>query len=183
MAKQFDALTEAHRAFIAQQKIFFAASAAPGTRVNISPREGAALRIVDGKTAIYLDRTGSGMETAAHLRADGRLTLMLCAVEGPPLILRMYGRGTSLFVGTDAFDAMITAHYGEAPLGTRQIVRLDIDLVQTSCGYGVPLFEYAGERPSLENWHENKGEEGLRAYWAEKNGRSIDGLDTGFPAA
>ncbi len=181
MAKQFDTLGPAHLAFIARQRIFFTATATADSRVNISPREIAALRIAGANTAYYLDRTGSGMETAAHLCADGRMTIMLCSFDGPPLIMRLYGRGESLFRESAAFERCLADHYGgDAPLGTRQIVRLAIDLVQTSCGYGVPLFDYTGERTTMESWHADKGEDGLKRYWSEQNMQSIDGLPTGF---
>ncbi|NOG70100.1 pyridoxamine 5'-phosphate oxidase family protein [Roseicella sp. DB1501] len=181
MARRFPRIEEAHRAFIARQHIFFAASAAPGARVNLSPREGAALRVLGPDAVCWLDRTGSGAETAAHLAADGRLTLMFCAFSGPPMILRLYGRGESLRRGSDAYAALLAGAYGgeEVP-GARQIVRLAVDLVQTSCGYGVPLFEHVGERRTLEDWARRKGEAGLADYRTKKNARSLDGLPTGL---
>ncbi|WP_299139230.1 pyridoxamine 5'-phosphate oxidase family protein [uncultured Tateyamaria sp.] len=181
MAKQFPALDQAKRDFILRQHIFFTASATADSRINISPREIGALRILGDNTVAYLDRTGSGNETAAHMLADGRLTIMFCAVEGPPQIMRLYGRGTSVPWDSEAFTRIIADHYaGAAPLGTRQIMRLDFDLVQTSCGYGVPLFDYAGERASMENWHDNKGPDGIRDYWDRENRTSMDGLPTGL---
>jgi len=135
----------------------------------------------DQRAVAYLDRTGSGNETAAHLKADGRLTLMFCAFDGPPNILRLYGRGEVLRRGAPAYAALLESAFGGVePAGARQIVRLAIDLVQTSCGYGTPLFAYRGERPSLDNWAHAKGEAGLKAYWREKNLVSIDGLPTGL---
>lgn len=181
MAKQFASIDETHRAFIARQHIFFTASAAAGTRINLSPRGTDTLRVIDAGTVAYLDRTGSGNETAAHLRADGRLTLMLCAFEGLPSILRLYGRGEILRRGSAAYrDLLGTAFAGAEPPGARQIVRLDIDLVQTSCGYGVPLFDHAGDRPNLDRWAEAKTPEELDAYRRLKNARSLDGLSTGL---
>ncbi|GGD85466.1 pyridoxamine 5'-phosphate oxidase [Aureimonas endophytica] len=183
MAKQFGELSDAHREFIARQHVFFTASSTPESRVNISPRETLSLRVLGPKQVAFRDLTGSGCETAAHCLADGRLTIMFCAFEGQPLIMRLYGRGTTHRVGTTSFDKLLQDHFGaEAPLGTRQIVLLDIDLVQTSCGYGVPLFDYVGERPNLARWAEHKGEAGLVAYRAEKNVESLDGLPTGFAA-
>src|SRR6185437_16237632 len=153
MAKQFPCLDASHRDFIARQRIFFAASAAPGARVNVSPRGTDALAVIDERTVAYLDRTGSGNETAAHLKADGRLTLMFCAFDGPPNILRLFGRGEVLRRDGPPYAALLrTVFGGVEPTGARQIVRLHVDLVQTSCGYGTPLFEYRGERPSLDNW-------------------------------
>lgn len=181
MAKQFPSIQPSHRAFIERQRIFFVASAASGARVNISPRGTEFFRILDENSVAYLDMTGSGSETAAHLRADGRLTIMLCAFEGPPLIMRLYGQGTCHFRGSAAYGRLLAAWFGgEEPLGARQIVVQAIDLVQTSCGYGVPLFEYQAERESMRRWSESKGEEGLEAYRRLENARSIDGLSTGL---
>src|SRR5262249_54021194 len=122
-----------------------------------------------------------GNETAAHLLVDGRLTIMFCAFDGPPVILRLYGKGHAIRRNSAEYRRLLDAQYGgEEPLGARQIIHLDIDLVQTSCGYGVPLFDYQSERPNLDRWAEAKGEDGLRAYWREKNLHSMDGLPTGL---
>jgi Pyridoxamine 5'-phosphate oxidase len=181
MAKRLPFIDEACREFIARQRIFFAASAAPGALINLSPRGTDLFAVIDDLTVAYLDRTGSGNETAAHLKADGRLTLMFCAFEGPPNILRLYGRGEVFRRGSDPYRAMLdSAFRGAEPAGARQIVVLHVDRVQTSCGYGVPLFEYRGERPSLDNWSRAKGEDGLEAYRREKNLIRIDGLPTGL---
>lgn len=181
MGKQFPHLDANHREFIGRQRIFFAASAAPNARVNLSPRGTDAFAVIDERTVAYLDRTGSGNETAAHLKADGRLTIMFCAFDGLPNILRLYGRGEVLRRSSAAYAALLESAFGGVePPGARQIVRLYVDLVQTSCGYGTPLFEYRGERPSLDNWARSKGEDGLEAYWREKNLVSIDGLPTGL---
>ncbi len=181
MAKDFGALNAHHREFIARQHIFFTASAAEGTRINISPRSTDYFRVLGDNVACYLDRTGSGNETSAHLKADGRLTIMFCAVDGPPLILRLYGRGRVLSRGTEAYAALLAEQFDDAePLGARQIVRLDFDLVKTSCGYGVPLMDYRGERDTMDKWANAKGEDGIAAYWQDKNLTSMDGLPTGF---
>jgi hypothetical protein len=181
MAKDFGALTAHHRAFIAAQRMFFTASAAVGSRINISPRSTDQLRVLGDNSVVYLDRTGSGNETAAHLRADGRLTVMFCAVDGPPLILRLYGQGRVLRPDGAAYADLLATEYGGAePLGARQMVRLDFDLVKASCGYGVPLFDYREERDTLDRWAAAKGPDGVAAYQAEKNRTSIDGLPTGL---
>ena len=181
MAKQFPHIGDVHRDFILCQHIFFAASTAAGARVNVSPRSIDALRILDANSVAYLDRTGSGNETAAHLRADGRLTLMLCCFEQQPMILRLYGRGRVLKRNSaDYLQLLTTAFEDREPPGARQIVKLDIELVQTSCGFGVPLFDYRGERETLDRWAEAKGQAGLDAYRREKNSVSMDGLPTGL---
>lgn len=139
MAKQFPALEDVHRDFIARQHIFFAASATAESRINLSPREASAFRVLGSNRACYLDQTGSGAETAAHLLADGRLTIMFCSFEKTPLILRLYGTARSLMRGTPDYAAVLQAGFeGVESAGARQIVLLDITLVQTSCGYGVP---------------------------------------------
>lgn len=179
MAKQFDAIDEARQAFIARQRIFFTASAAPGTRVNLSPRSTDTFRVLGPNAVAYLDRTGSGNETAAHLLADGRVTVMFCAFEGPPSILRLYGRARMLPRGSEPYRALLSEAFdGTEPRGTRQILRLDVDLVQTSCGFGVPLFEYVGERDSLDRWANAKTDVEIEAYQRQKNTRSLDGLPT-----
>jgi hypothetical protein len=181
MGKQFPSMTPAHRDFIARQRIFFTASATASSRVNVSPRPTDALRVLDECTVAFLDLTGSGSETAAHLRADGRITLMFCALDDPPNILRLYGHGTSIPRATSDYASLLAAFFNnEEPPGARQIVRIDIDLVQTSCGYGVPLFEYVGERDTLQRWAAQKGDAGLEEYRRQKNARSIDGLPTGL---
>ncbi len=181
MAKDYPALTPHHREFIARQHVFFTASATAHSHVNLSPRSTDMLRVIGDNAVVYLDRTGSGNETAAHLRADGRLTIMMCAFEGPPLILRLYGRGRTIRRGGDEYAALLAAEFaGTEPLGARQMVRLDFDLVKTSCGYGVPFHDFQGERDTMDKWAASKGEDGIEAYWREKNLESMDGLPTGL---
>lgn len=181
MAKDYPALTGHLRDFIARQHLFFTATAAEGTRVNISPRSTDLFRVTSDNSACYLDRTGSGNETSAHLSADGRMTIMFCAVEGPPLILRLYGRGRVIGRSSEEYRSLCEQLFpGPQPLGARQIVWLDFDLVKSSCGYGVPLMRYEGERDQMDRWAEAKGEDGIRAYWHDKNLISMDGLPTGF---
>ena len=181
MGKLFTAIEPGHREFIERQHIFFNASAASEGRVNVSPRDRASLRILDAHTAIYLDLTGSGNETAAHLIADGRLTLMFCAFEGKPMIMRLYGRGRIILRHTPEYDDLLGRHYnGHEVPGARQIVWLDVDSVQTSCGMNVPFYDYVGERDQLVRWAEVKGDAALEQYRREKNSTSIDGLPTGM---
>jgi hypothetical protein len=180
MAQRFPLIEDRHRDFIEKQRMFFVATAAATGRINLSPKGMDCFRVLGPNEVAYLDVTGSGSETAAHLRAceDGRLTIMFCAFEGAPQILRLYGRGQSLPLGSPDYAAL--AHHFEAIPGARQIIRLDVDLVQTSCGMAVPLFDYSGERDQLRNWATRHGAEGLRKYWRLKNMESMDGLPTGF---
>lgn len=181
MAKVFTAMEDYHRAFIERQKIFFVASAAPAGRVNLSPKGMDSLRVLSPTRVAYLDITGSGNETSAHVETceDRRLTMMFCAFEGPPMILRLYGRGSILRRGTGEYEALLP-HFTDV-IGARQIVQFDVDRVQTSCGYAVPLFDYREERPNYLRWAENKGDGGLETYRREHNVRSIDGFPTGWP--
>lgn len=180
MGKQFSRIEPRHRSFIERQKVFFVASAAPKGRVNVSPKGMSTLLILGDNEVAYLDCTGSGSETRAHLLAsdDRRLTFMFCAFEGDPVVLRLYGQGRSLMRGTAAYAALLPK-FDEIP-GARQIVRLDVDLVQTSCGMGVPLFDYREDRQNLTRYWTAQGIDRLRHYWGLKNMRSIDGLPTQF---
>lgn len=176
MARFYPALEDKHRDFIAAQKIFFTASGTATSRLNLSPKGMDSLRVLSPGRVAYLDLTGSGNETAAHLRHDGRLTLMWTSFDADPLILRLYGRGRAVR-RQDADWAELRAHFPALP-GERQLIVLDIDSVQTSCGYAVPLYTYRGERETLARWAEKKGPVGLLDYWREKNQVSIDGLPT-----
>jgi len=176
MADQFDSLGDDHRRFIENQPVFFVATAAREGRVNVSPKGGPTLVVRDPKSLLWLNLTGSGNETAAHLLDSNRITLMWCAFEGPPLILRVYGRA-SVIHPEDAEWQACSARL-PAQVGARQYFSIDIDLVQTSCGYAVPLMDYREDRTALTKWAEKKGEEGLRDYWRDVNARSLDGLPT-----
>lgn len=178
MAKFYPALTDALGEFIARQQIFFTASAARDGRVNVSPKGLDSLRLLSPRRVAYLDLTGSGNETAAHLRENGRLTLMFCSFDDTPLILRLYGRGRVLRPRDPEWGGLRPL-FPELP-GERQMILLDIETVQTSCGYGVPLYDFRGGRGVMERWAEKKGEAGLRDYWRQKNRVSIDGLPTGL---
>ena len=177
MAKFYSALTEDLSDFIRAQHLFFTGTAAADGRINVSPKGLQTLCILDSQRVAYLDLTGSSAETAAHLRADGRLTLMFCSFDEAPLILRLYGAG-SLIMPEDEEWSELYRLFPPIP-GARQILVLNIESVQTSCGFGVPRFEFNGERDDLVNWAAKKGEAGLREYRADKNRISIDGLPTG----
>jgi hypothetical protein len=178
MAKFQNELNNALINFISDQKIFFTASATSNGRINLSPKGIDTFRCLDNKTVAYLDLTGSGNETAAHLANDGRLTVMFCSFSDKPLILRLYGQGK--VVGRKHENwANLHIHFPTFS-GERQIIVLHIESLQTSCGFGVPVYELVEERVKLLEWAENKGEEGIKQYWQEKNQTSIDGLPTGI---
>ncbi len=181
MAKFFPRIEDQHRDFILRQKMFFTASAAAGARVNLSPKGLDTLRVIGPNTVFYLDYTGSGNETAAHLLADGRLTLMFCAFEGAPMILRLFGHGRAIQRDEAEYRELLAAHFGgEAPAGARQMILQTVDLVQTACGFGVPLMDYLADRPTMPRLMETKGEAALVDYRALKNHLSLDGLPTGL---
>ncbi|MBE2240967.1 MAG: pyridoxamine 5'-phosphate oxidase family protein [Caldilineaceae bacterium] len=174
MAKFYESITPELRAFIEAQHLFFTASATAESRVNLSPKGMDTLRVLDARTVAYLDLTGSGNETAAHLKADGRLTIMVCSFEANPRILRLYGRGRLIFPRDGAWAEMHCL-FPTLP-GERQIVVLTVESLQTSCGFGVPFYAYAGTRPALVDWAEKKGPLGISEYQRSKNRISIDGL-------
>ena len=176
MAKFFDQLNDSHTAFIQQQKLFFTATAPQNGRINLSPKGMDSFRILSPSKVAYLDLTGSGNETAAHIAENGRITLMFCSFTENPLILRLYGQGAVIAPGHSQWLNHLKAFQPIA--GMRQIILLHIDSIQTSCGYAVPLYDYRGERDTLARWAEKKGEEGIRQYWEDRNQTSIDGLPT-----
>ncbi|MDE3246218.1 MAG: pyridoxamine 5'-phosphate oxidase family protein [Acidobacteriota bacterium] len=177
MGKALDHLTPELQAFALRQHVFFVATAPlKGGHVNLSPKGRDAFRVLTPERVAYLDLTGSGNETSAHLLENGRITLMFCAFEGPPLILRLYGQGRTILKGTGEYDSLAPL-FPDLP-GARQIITVDLALVRTSCGDGVPFMDFRSERDKILQWAESKGEAGLEAYRQEKNRRSIDGLPT-----
>ncbi|WP_372885554.1 pyridoxamine 5'-phosphate oxidase family protein [Shimia sp.] len=176
MAKQFPALEEVHSAFIRAQHMFFVGTAAAEGRVNISPKGMDSLRVLSPSRIVWRNHTGSGNETAGHLRAVNRMTLMWCGFEKRPLILRCYGTARTLHPRDADWDALNGLF--EASDGARQIYELAVDMVQSSCGYAVPFYDFAGERETLKTWTADRGAEGVQTYWAERNQRTIDGLPT-----
>ncbi|WP_299414602.1 pyridoxamine 5'-phosphate oxidase family protein [Acaryochloris sp. IP29b_bin.148] len=180
MAKFYPELTQPLQSFIQQQQIFFTASAPTQGRINLSPKGMDTFRCLGTQEVAYLDLTGSGSETSAHIAENGRLTIMFCSFVGDPLILRLYGQGEVIRPCDRTWSDRLKSF--EPLPGTRQIVVLHIESVQTSCGFGVPLYEYQGDRDQLLNWATKKGEEGLRDYQVQKNQVSIDGLPTGLMA-
>ena len=176
MGRLYNELSDQHVDFIARQKIFFVGTATANSRVNISPKGMDTLRVLSSWRVIWLNVTGSGNETSAHVQQQPRMTVMFCAFDGEPLILRLYGSAKVVHPGDASWDEL-SASLPALP-GARQIFDLSIELVQTSCGMGVPYFDYVGERGSLNEWALKKGEDGLRRYWEEKNQTSIDGIPT-----
>jgi hypothetical protein len=176
MGKMFEAMLPEHEQFIKRQRMFFVGSAPADGHINISPKGHDVLRIFSPTEVAYLDLTGSGNETSAHLKENGRITFMFIALDGPPMILRLYGSGRVILPGTPEWDALLP-HFELMP-GARQIIYADIHAVKTSCGFSVPLYEYSGDRDLLHKWAGQKGEEGLAAYRREKNAVSMDGLVT-----
>jgi len=186
MAHHYDHIDEHLSGWIARQAMFFVGSAplADDGHVNISPKGPiGSLRVLGPDTVAYLDIYGSGSETIAHLRENGRIVVMLCAFSGPPRIVRLHGRGELLRPGDDGFDALLEEAAFEdpsIPQARRSIVRVEVTRVSDSCGYGVPLMEYEGQRPhstlSARKRLRTKGPEGYEQFVVERNARSLDGL-------
>jgi hypothetical protein len=176
MGKVHEAIDERLAAFLAAQHVFFVATAPAGSEghVNLSPKGLDTFRILGPRSVAYLDLTGSGVETIAHLRQNGRITLLFCAFGGPPKIVRLYGRGEVLEPEHGEFAALA----GRFPRldGVRAVIRVALERIADSCGYAVPAYEYRGERRQLLDWAENRGPQALEAYRRENNARSIDGL-------
>lgn len=176
MGKLFTELQPEHEEFIRKQRVFFVGTAplSEDGHVNISPKGYDVFRILSPTEVAYLDLTGSGNETSSHISENGRITFMFTALEGPPMILRLYGQGQTILPGTAEWDK-IACHFDNFP-GIRQIIRARVTAVKTSCGYSVPFFDYAGERETLKQWSLTKGEEGLVSYREDHNTMSMDGL-------
>lgn len=177
MGKEYPVIDAAIIEWIRQQHLFFVSTAplSPEGRINCSPKGMDTLRVLGERTLAFLDLTGSGVETIAHLKENGRITLMMCAFHGPPKIFRFYGRGEVLPKGSDAYAEHIHA-FVEYP-GARSIIKIHVESIRDSCGYAVPLYEYSGERDVLLKWAGKQTEDELRAYQQLKNARSLDGLE------
>lgn len=176
MGQKFNRLSEKHIQFIAEQKIFFVGTATADSRVNISPKGMESLKVLSHSRIVWLNVTGSGNETSAHVQQCPRMTIMFCAFAGEPLILRIYGSAQVRHQTDPEWDTLF-ACFKPLP-GARQIFDVSIDRVQTSCGMAVPFYAYEGERELLSNWAAKKGDAGLKQYWQEKNQTSIDGIPT-----
>lgn len=176
MAQFYDSISEKQQVFIAAQQMFFVATAPENGRINLSPKGLDSFRVLDGNRVAFMNRTGSGNETAAHLYENGRITIMFCSFAGQPLILRLYGQGKSIQRRDAEWDEYAVL-FPES-VGNRNIILVDVESVQTSCGFAVPLYEYQGDRDLLDEWADKRGADGVENYWSAKNQVSIDGLPT-----
>jgi hypothetical protein len=176
MGQQYSELNEKHIQFISEQKIYFVGTAAESGTVNVSPKGGDSLRVINSKEIAWLNLTGSGNESASHVIQNPRMTVMFTSFEGKPLILRAYGNARVLHK-TDKDWGRYSSQFPYS-VASRQIFVLDINLVQSSCGMSVPYFSYEGDRDELAKWSEKQGEYGIEKYWAKKNQKSIDGFET-----
>ncbi len=176
MGRAFDTITKPMQDFVARQHVFFVATAPSGAdgRVNLSPKGYDSFTILDDQRVAYLDLTGSGAETIAHVRQNGRITFMFCAFDGKPNIVRFYGRGRVVLPGEEQWDELRVRF--ETTGAVRSIIVADIDRTSNSCGYSVPFMDFVEERHQLLDWAGDKSDDDLERYWAEKNATSIDGL-------
>lgn len=180
MAKQFSELSPEHIEFIGAQHLFFVGTAGAEGYVNVSPKGMDSFRVVNSTQVVWLNLTGSGNETAAHVLENRRMTLMFCSFDKQPLILRLYGEAEAVYPRDSDWESLYGLFSEQA--GARQIYRVNLQLVQTSCGYAVPHYEFLGDRATLRKWAEGQEPEGIARYWEEKNTRSLDGKDTGILA-
>ena len=178
MSELFKELSPKHIEFIKRQHVFFVGTAGTEGFINVSPKGMDSFRVIDGTRVVWLNLTGSGNETAAHVRENKRMTVMFCSFEKEPLILRIYGSAKAIHPRDADWSECINLF--PAYTGARQLFELDISLVQTSCGYAVPYYELKGERPTLTKWADNRGRKGVEEYWAEKNVRSLNDKETGI---
>ncbi|MBE1302366.1 MAG: pyridoxamine 5'-phosphate oxidase family protein [Alteromonadaceae bacterium] len=176
MGQQFECLNKQHKEFIANQRIFFVGTAAGSGRVNISPKGMDSFRVLADNRIIWLNVTGSGNETAAHIEQCPRMTIMFCAFEGAPLILRLYGTAVAVHQQDEQWQELYD-HFEPLP-GARQVFDMQVDMVQSSCGMAVPFFDFSEDREQLKNWADKQGKDGIEKYWEKKNQNSIDGLPT-----
>jgi predicted pyridoxine 5'-phosphate oxidase superfamily flavin-nucleotide-binding protein len=179
VAKTYDGIDQTLSEWISNQPVFFVSTAPldPQGSVNCSPKGNRdELTVLDERTVAFLDQTGSGVETIAHLRENGRIVIMLCAFAGPPRIVRLHGTGRVVLADDPDFDALATRFPCGAGIGVRSVVVVTLRRVSDSCGYGVPFMTFEGHRPTMDQWSSRKGRDGIRQYWAEHNVTSIDGI-------
>jgi len=181
MGKKFPEIEDKQIEFIKAQKMYFVGSATADSRINVSPKGMDSFRVIDKNRVVWLNVTGSGNETAAHLQSDERMTIMFCAFEGNPKILRLYGTAKTIHTDDEAWGELYNLF--EPLPGARQIFDMHVDLVHTSCGFGVPLYDYVGDRDMLNTWAVKKeSATGIEQYWQDKNSVSLDGESIYIPA-
>jgi len=176
MAVKFESINRSHREFIEKQKMFVIGSAGAEGFINVSPKGMDSFKIIDENTVVWMNHTGSGNETSAHVQENGRMTIMFNSFDKAPLILKLYGQATVIHDADERWEEM-RSHFVEF-VGVRQFFEMKVELVLTSCGFGVPQYKYIGERNMLQKWAEKKGREGMKIYWSEKNIESLDGVKT-----
>ena len=180
MGRTFEVIDQGLAEWLVAQPVFFVSTAplsADGL-VNCSPKGNRdELVVVDERTVAYLDQTGSGVETIAHLRENGRIVIMFCAFAGAPRIVRLHGRGRVILTDDPSFTDLASRFPGGSGVGVRSIIVAEVSRIADSCGYGVPFMSFVGHRPTMDQWSNRKGPEGIRRYWAEMNTKSIDQLD------
>jgi hypothetical protein len=176
MGKIYNSIDEKLKQWLGAQKVFFVATAplSADGHINCSPKDGASFHVLDERTVVYLDLTGSGVETIAHLKENGRIVLMFCALEGRPKIVRLHGHGEPIEPNHPDFESLRAA-FPNMP-GLRSFIRVRLTRISDSCGFGVPLYEFRGHRSQLKDWAERMGEASLAAYRQKNNSCSIDGL-------
>jgi hypothetical protein len=180
MGKVFDAIDDRLAAWMTSQPLFFVATAplASAGLVNCSPKGNRdEFAVLGPQTIAYLDQTGSGVETIAHLRENGRIVVMFCAFEGPPRIVRLHGEGRAVAIDAPDFARLADSFPGATGVGVRSIIVVEVTRISDSCGYGVPIMALREHRPTMDQWSSRKGVEGIREYWSEKNRSSIDNLE------
>ena len=180
MSEWFKSITSEMKEFIAEQKVFFVATAPHEGRINLSPKGMDTFRVVGKNRVLYLDLTGSGNETAAHLLDDGRITIMFCSFDKTARIMRIYGRGRAIHPRDEKWNEYFALFPAEP--GVRQIMEIDVEAAMTSCGYAVPRFDRLEERDTLRKYWQTRGDDAVMKYHEQKNLESIDGLPTGILA-
>jgi len=176
MAIKFESINKAHKEFIEKQKMFVIGSAGAEGFINVSPKGMDSFKIIDENRVIWMNHTGSGNETSAHVQENGRMTVMFNSFDKTPLILKLYGIARVIHDKDTEWEEM-SSHFPDY-IGARQFFEMKVELVLTSCGFGVPQYKYIGERNKLQKWAENKGRDRMKMYWAEKNTQTLNGVAT-----
>ena len=179
MGRTYDTVDDRLAGWLQEQPVFFVATAplAGDGHINCSPKGNRQeFAVLDDRRVMYLEQTGSGIETAAHLQENGRIVLMFCAFSGPPRIVRLHGRGRAVLSGSSEFESLSSRFPGGSGVGVRSVIVVDVERLSDSCGYGVPLMTFDTHRRQMDEWSERKGRAGIEQYWSDKNSASLDGL-------